>query len=296
MSGYSYEDTDYTRLFDLLGACLVSGRVDAELLSTNLRLTLSNPAFDRSDTHVIEADGSLAAFAILWQGYALGMLVHPARQGQLEPRLLDWAERRHAAGTTERRMVVLSRDDDTFLRDLLEQRGYQIRDEELRMGRDLGGDLPDLSPPAGITIRPLASDAELDDWLALYAEAFGPRPNKLRHWRAMRADPDHRPALDLVAVASDGRLAGFCYCSIAGFEASNLPNAPGRTEPIAVSGHARGQGLGRALVVAGLRALQHEGASAVLLTTEADNAGAHRLYSSLGYRELYRARWYHRGY
>jgi ribosomal protein S18 acetylase RimI-like enzyme len=110
----------------------------------------------------------------------------------------------------------------------------------------------------------------------------------------MRDDPDHQPSLDLVAVADDGTLAGMCYCSIAGLEASRGSTIEGRTEPIAVDRDFQRQGLGRALVVAGLTALRDHGAQSVALTTEVDNDAAHRLYNSLGYRELYRARWYNR--
>jgi mycothiol synthase len=285
-------DADLGPVLKLLGECLSGGYVDAELLSTNLRITLSNPAFDRANTRIIEADGDLLGFALLWRGRALGILVHPRQRGRLEPVLLDWALQRHATLPDAEPFIALCRDDDRLLTQLFEQRGFVLDDEELRMGRDLDANLPTDQPSATFTIRPLASQAELDDWLALYAEAFGPRQNKLVHWRAMREDPDHRPELDLVAVTADDRLAGFCYCSIAGFEATLLPRIEGRTEPIAVGHQFRRRGLGRALVAAGIQALQRHGAASVMLTTEVDNVAAHQLYASLGYREWYRARWY----
>jgi mycothiol synthase len=287
-----YSDGDLARVFDLLGECLPGGYVDAELLSTNLRLTLTNPAFDHANARIIEAGGRLLAFALLWRGRALGMLVRPDQRGRLEPLLLDWALQRHAAVPDAEPFIALCRDDDRLMTQLFEQRGLLLWDEELRMGRELDANLPTDQPSADITIRPLDGQAELDGWLALYAEAFGPRENKLVHWRAMREDPDHQPALDLVAVAADGRLAGFCYCSIAGFEASILPHVEGRTEPVAVSNAFQRRGIGHALICAGLHALRRHGAHSVILTTEIDNVDAHRFYRSLGYRELYRARWY----
>ena len=89
-----FVDADFPRLFDLLAACLLAGYVDMELLSTNLRLTLTNPDFDRRNTLLLESDDRLEAFALLWQGRYLGMLVHPSQRGQLEGRVLSWAERR----------------------------------------------------------------------------------------------------------------------------------------------------------------------------------------------------------
>ncbi|HYI14429.1 MAG TPA: GNAT family N-acetyltransferase [Thermomicrobiales bacterium] len=285
-------DADFPHLFDLLIACQAAGYVDMELLSTNLRLTLTNPDFDRSDTFLLESDERLEAFALLWQGRYLGMLVHPSLRGRLEAQAVAWAERQVTISAVQAPLVILCRDDDELLRGFCEERGYDIFDEELRMGRSLLTPLPEFAPPAGIVIRPRRGDAEFDAWLALYTEALGPRPAKLRHWRAMRDDPDYESSLDLVAVTDDGRLAGFCFCSIAGVEAASARVVEGRTEPVAVGRDFQRKGLARALISAGLATLREHGAQSAALTTEVENANAHRLYAALGYRELYRVRWY----
>ena len=285
-------DADFPRLFDLLMACHVAGYVDMELLSTNLRLALTNPHVDRRDTLLLEFNERVEAFALLWQGRYLGMLVHPAQRGQLEARIVSWAERQISVSNVHQPLVILCRDDDELLSGFCEDRGYDIFEEELRMGRSLETPLPKFVPPPDIVIRPRRGDAELDAWLALYTEAFGPRPAKLRHWRAMRDDPDYEPSLDLVAVTDDGRLAGFCFCSIAGIEAASAQVVEGRTEPVAVGLDFQRKGLARALISAGLATLREHGAQSAALTTEVENGDAHRLYAALGYRELYRARWY----
>ncbi len=287
-----FSDSDFPRLFDLLLSCQDAGYVDMELSSTNLRLNLTNPAFSRRHTLLLETDGQLHAFALLWQARYLGMLVHPSQRGRLEADVLAWAERTLATADDPHSLVVLTRDDDSLMVDFCENRGYRVIDEELRMGRALHVSLPEFPAPPGFEIRARRGDAELDAWLELYSEAFGPRSAKLRHWRAMRNDPDHQPGLDLVAVTGDGKLAGMCYCSIAGSEAARAEVVEGRTEPVAVGRQFQRRGLGRALVTAGLIALREHGAQRAALTTEVDNVDAHRLYASLGYRELYRARWY----
>jgi ribosomal protein S18 acetylase RimI-like enzyme len=290
----SYTDSDITRVFDLLGACRRAGYVDMELLSTNLRLTLEYLDFDRRQTLLLERDGRLVGFALLWQGRYLGMLVDPGLRGELERRVLAWAERHMTAAGKHSRLIVLCRDDDPLMIRFCDECGFVLEDEELRMGRALDDELPTVAIPPGFVIRPLLGSTELEEWLALYTEAFGPRPAKLRHWRTMRADPDHNPELDLVAVTHAGHLAGMCYCSIASYEASIDTVIDGRTEPIAIGRDFQRQGLGRALVTTGLAALRAHGAGIATLTTEIDNVGAHRFYATLGYRELYRARWYGR--
>jgi mycothiol synthase len=287
-----FSDADFPRLFDVLSACVRTGYVDMELLSTNLRLTLTNPDFDRRNTLLLESDDRLVAFALLWQGQYLGMLVHPSQRGRLEGRVLSWAARQIAVSGVQHPLVILCRDDDELMRGFCEEHGYDTFEEELRMGRSLETPLPEFAPPAGIVIRPRRGDAELDAWLALYTESFGPRPAKLRHWRAMRDDPDYQPSLDLVAVTNEGRLAGICFCSIAAVEAASADVVEGRTEPVAVARDFQRKGLARALISTGLATLRERGAQFVALTTEVENVDAHRLYNALGYHELYRARWY----
>ncbi|HEX5166026.1 MAG TPA: GNAT family N-acetyltransferase [Thermomicrobiales bacterium] len=289
-----YTDADFPRVLTLLGACRRAGYVDMELLSTNLRLTLTDPAFDYRHTLLQERSGSLDAFALLWQGRYLAMLVAPNMRGRRETGVLVWAEHQMIAIGDHARLAVLCRDDDALMVRFCETHGFALDDEELRMGRLLDDSLPIVAAPPGIVIRPLRGTTELEDWLALYTEAFGPRIAQLRRWRAMRDDPDHEPSLDLIAAQRDGTLVGMCYCSIASFEASNDTVVDGRTEPIAIRHAFQRQGLGRALVSAGLTALRTAGAGVATLTTEVDNIAAHRFYATLGYRELYRARWYGR--
>lgn len=285
---------DLSRIIELLLACAAAGQVDMELRSTEVRLTLDNPSFDRErHTLLLEEQGRPVAFALLWQGRYLGMLVHPAARGSLEDEILDWSEARLRADSVAT-AIALCRSDDALTRSIYERRGYALGEEELRMGRRLDEAIPVPSFPAGFALRPLDARRELDDWLALYAEAFGPSEAPLRKWRAFRADPDYDNTLDLVAVDPDGRLAAACTCSISTAELAAIRPREGRTEPVMVRADCRGIGLGRAVVLAGLAALRARGIELATLTTEADNAVAHRLYESLGYRLLYTACWYER--
>jgi mycothiol synthase len=282
---------DLPRVLDLLADCEASGLVDMELRSIELRLALENPSLDRARHTLLLAapDGDLLGFGILWQGHYLGLLVHPRERGRLEERMLAWA----LDETGDERLWILCRSDDAVMRAFYERRGFVVADEELRMARDLDRPIPEPAVPAGFTVQPLADD-EIEAWLALYADAFGPRETALRKWRAYRADPDYDRSLDLVAVDRRGELAALGTCTVASLEAARSERPEGRTEPIAVRERDRGRGLGRAMVLSGLRLLRARGMAVAALTTEVDNAGAHRLYRTLSYREIYRARWYAR--
>jgi|SRR5579884_558378 len=263
---------------------------DMELRSIELRTLLGDRDFDVDRwTLLLESDdGGLEAFGLLWAGRVLGMLARPSARGRAEPVLLDWAE---AAAGSER-LIVLSRGDDLLTRRLLAERGYTVGEEELRLERPLSAPLPDAPLPAGFRFRTLDAETEFEDWARLYREAIGPRERAVRKWRAYRADPDYLPDLDLVVADASDRIAAVCNCSVARLEAEHLEVKEGRTEPVMVRASDRGRGLGRAVVREGLRRLAASGLSVARLTTEADNLTAHRLYSSFGYREIYRALWY----
>lgn len=287
------------RVLQLLLECAAAGYLDMEFRSMELRTMLGDPAFDTRRTRLCVGDnGDALGFAILWAGRYLGMLVHPDERGNLEPELLEWAAG-HVRESSPRtagpfHLQVLCRSDDAFGRDLLEGAGFALMEVEWRMGRPLDEPIPDATVPDGLTIRPLSGERELDEWLELYRESFPANAAHLLRWRRLRADRDWLPALDLVAVDSSGCLVGACACTIASAEASYLPVREGRTEPVMVRGEYQGRGVGRALVLTGLRLLREHGAGVAMLTTESDNDGAHRFYTRLGYQHVYDACWYGR--
>lgn len=264
-----------------------------------LRTLLRDPAFDPHRTLLCFGErGEPSAFAILWGGQYLGMLVRPDTRGSLEPVLLAWAmdsvRRSSASGAGITRLYVLCLSDDTHSRTLLEQAGYTLDMTEWRMGRVLDKGLPESQLPAGFTLRTLRSEQDMEDWLGLYAASFPANVPHLRRWRHMRADEDWQSDLDLIAVDSLGRLAGACTCTITRIGRDTEAVLEGRTEPVMVRSELQGLGLGSALVRTGLRLLRERRVSLALLTTESDNHGAHRLYSRLGYQHLYDACWYGR--
>ncbi len=84
---------DLPGIFELLFACQSHGYADAELRSIELRVLFNNPAFDVDRLTLLFEDGEAlpAAFALLWQGRFLAMLVRPDQRGELEERIIEWA-------------------------------------------------------------------------------------------------------------------------------------------------------------------------------------------------------------
>ncbi|HEY5774549.1 MAG TPA: GNAT family N-acetyltransferase/peptidase C39 family protein [Xanthomonadales bacterium] len=124
-------------------------------------------------------------------------------------------------------------------------------------------------------IRPV-EDRDLEDLVALEEASFaGDRLSRRRfqHWIKasnrvfLVVEKDHKVlAYGLVLLHKGTRLA--------------------RLYSIAVSGKARGQGIGKALLLALERAAAEKGRFAMRLEVAKDNAGAIKLYEGLGYRSF----------
>jgi mycothiol synthase len=133
--------------------------------------------------------------------------------------------------------------------------------------------------PSGVSIRPLAGAAEVEGYVTLHRVAFGSE-NMTLDWRhRILMLPDYRPELDLVAIAPDGRLAGFCI----GWLAVVDGRTEAQIEPLGVHPDIQGQGLGRALVGEALRRFQAAGAERAHIEVDGDNTAARELYTRSGF-------------
>jgi ribosomal protein S18 acetylase RimI-like enzyme len=136
------------------------------------------------------------------------------------------------------------------------------------------------SLPEDFTIRPLADEREVDAYVALHRAVFESR-SMTAEWRARTLRcPEHIPDTDLVIVAPDGRLAGFC---IGWLNRDVTGEAVGHIEPLGVHADFRGQGLGRAVLSECLRRLYRRGARYILIETDNYRAAALDLYESVGF-------------
>ena len=290
--------SDFELLVDLLLASHTAGLADSEFRTTELRGLLSRSDFEinRLTRVASDEDGRLVAFGVLWRGNVLGMLLHPTATSHVSALLLDWAKSTVVTTGEHNQVNVVARDDNPVLGAMLAEQGFVVTSRELRMVRDLTTPIPQPVVPAGYTVRPLAGEHELPAWVELYNHAFGdtdvPGPTSVERWSARLRDPDYDPALNLVVADSPGEIVAMCHCSIASIEAARLPAPQGRTEPIATHQRHRRKGLARAATLTGLDRLRSRGMHSALLTTDAGNHSAHRLYESIGFRLAYSALWY----
>jgi mycothiol synthase len=301
------EAAELPAIAELINACDALDQLDQGTSPGELRSFFEDPETDRERDFRLwhDAEGRLLGCGQLFvdqsDGKVEGRLriyVHPAaRDGELGARIVGWGEQRMREIGRERgkppRIRSLGRDDIPYRLDLVKRHGFMPERYFLRMARRLDGDLPEPQIPAGFSVRPLDGQREAVAWTELCNLAFRDHWNpseysldEVRHWLA---DPSYRPELNLVAAAPDGRLAGFCWCSIKAEDGTPIEAREGWIDELGTHPAFRKIGLGRCLLLAGMHRLKALGIGTVKLGVDAHSrTGATRLYDSVGFEASYR--------
>lgn len=123
--------------------------------------------------------------------------------------------------------------------------------------------------------------------MGLHRDVWSPSCVTLPAYRRLRTVPGYAPDLDLVTVGRDSEFGSYCICWFDSASGTGLFESVG-TSPIR-----RGKGLGRAVMLEGLRRLRKLGAEQALVTHVGGNEAA-RLYGSAGFRAANREHLYGR--
>jgi len=211
---------------------------------------------------------------------------------QIGEHLAAALERARGDGATA--VVVEAEPADAALAAAVEAAGFEPIRTTLQLQRrlplepDARGDAPT------IATRAFDPDRDADAWLAVNNRAFAWHPDQanqtLDDLRARQAEPWFRADGFLVHESVDGGLDGFCWTKI---HADHDPPL-GEIYVIGVDPPAHGQGLGRALVLAGLDWLHGQGLADAMLYVESGNTAARSLYASMGFTEHQSHRWWRR--
>lgn len=234
----------------------------------------------------------LAAFAFLLEPYnTLVFETQPNINAEIESYLFAWGNK--AADKTPGTLGTVCHAEDIHRITLLESHGFVLqRDISLRLFRDLKGPIPSPQLPEGFTIRSITGEDETDAFVALHKAAFGTlHMNREKRLAIMRA-PNYDPSLDLIAIAPDGRFAGYCSCSISSTEGEQSSIPVGHTDPVAVHPDFQKMGLARALLLSGARLLQERGMARAMLGTDSSNLPMQKAAEAAGYLVFSKKLWY----
>ncbi len=154
--------------------------------------------------------------------------------------------------------------------------------------------LPEPCFPAGIRVRSIDPERDAARFLEADNDAFSDHwgfvattPEEVEHWlrsTSFRADDA------ILAVDEQDRIAGFCLLTFPEVEVEMQASNPPLVDDLGVLRAYRRKGIGRALLLAGMRRVHSLGFSKVALAVDADNPNkALRLYESVGFQSVSRS-------
>ena len=276
---------------------------------------------DEDVRHVLARgdDGQLCGYAHLdvtdlVEGPSAEMVVAPSMRrhdlGRAIVEELIQISERDAPG---RGMRLWAHGESEAARGLAESLGFSRARVLWQMRRSLMAPLPDSPLPEGVHLRTFLPGIDDEAWLAVNAAAFADLPDQ-GGWTTedlqRRLDESwFDPSGFLIAVDEQGGIAGFHWTKVHGghhehadayhdhaeadhahLHAEGVEHshghgheALGEVYVIGVDPTHQGTGLGRALLVAGLRSLAARGLTQAMLYVDAANTPAIALYSSLGF-------------
>ncbi|MPZ62606.1 MAG: mycothiol synthase [Propionibacteriales bacterium] len=229
-----------------------------------------------------------------WTGYAqlLGSddrsataeaVVHPEHRGRgLGTTLLE----RLLTESAPRFLRIWAHGDLPDARSLAGRLGLRRERDLWKMRCPLAGPnvdpLPEVSLPAGVTVRTFRPGADEDAWLAVNARAFAKHPEQGSITRADLEQREREPWFDpagFFLAEHGGELVGFHWTKVHGPET-------GEVYVLGVDPGTQGLGLGRVLTLVGLHHLRDLGMNEVLLYVEGDNEPAIKVYRRLGFTHI----------
>lgn len=166
--------------------------------------------------------------------------------------------------------------------------GFAVQRELAFMVRPLD-ELPEALPaPEGVEIRPYRPGEDDDAFLEVNNAAFGDHPengNWDREEFARRRDYDWFEPEGLLMAWRGAELLGFHWTKWHGHDADEVPahDPVGEVYVLATHPRARGMGLGRVLLRAGLAHLRGRGCTRAILYVDCANTAAVGLYESEGF-------------
>jgi mycothiol synthase len=236
------------------------------------------------------SDATLAAYAHLdttdsVDGPSIELAVDPAdRRSGIGRSIIN----EFSSHTHDGRLRLWAHGEHAGAAELATGMGFQRSRSLWQMRRSLYSPLPEAVLPPDVSVRPFRVGRDEAAWLDLNSRAFAELPDQGR-WTA--TDLDLR--LNEPWFSADGFLVAWRGADMIGFHWTKVHGRAdahehhhqliGEVYVVGVDPSLRGEGLGRALTIVGLRHLRSLDLGQVLLYVDSTNAAAITLYESLGF-------------
>jgi mycothiol synthase len=179
---------------------------------------------------------------------------------------------------------------------LFESLGMELERVFWVMERDLHVPIEEPRRVDGVAIRTYRRPEDNPAGTAAYNDSFRDHwdhhDETVEQWDHNIAAPSRRPDLSWVAEidAEPGKFAGFCLVVVHMDANERSGRNEGWIELLGTTRDWRGKGLGKSLLLHGLRSLRDDGFDTALLGVDSDSpTGANRLYESVGFGVRHRS-------
>ncbi|MCL0028983.1 GNAT family N-acetyltransferase [Dehalococcoidia bacterium] len=291
---FRWDDVEaLTNLFNQVNG--VSGTVkefDTELMCQTLDQPSCQP---ESNCYVADSDGSVVGFVLVSPELPIervvasgGVLKSHTRRGigkTLVARAIE-----HSRELDARVLHIQASRNSAVERHILESLGFSQAKEYWQMQWE-AGELPLASLPPGFELRSFRLDRDESALTKIQNETFSDNwgfcPNTVDEIAARVRLKTNVPE-GILFITDNGAPAAYNWTH-------RNENSHGMLGFIGMTGvhpKYRGEGLGTAVVVAGLEYLRSEGIATVELEVDSQNPPARALYLKLGFQRTNRAVWY----
>ena len=259
-----------------------------------IRLLLSSRVWNQEkDTQLWENEtGQIIGFAMLWSRQpassyiVLDSFAHPKfANNELLSEILNWGDLRVNEIAKEQEtsltVYVTGFSQYDFSASILKQRNYTLfppnpDEHNVYFAKTLQNGIQSPSIPAGYEIRKLQGSDDIEAYQALHGFS---KVNSL-HQKELIESKEY---CHLVMINSDGEFVAYCECSVCHAEWEKTNQRIGWIDYVETKSEQQKNGLGRAVLTAGLVQLKELGADIAMLVTINTNTPAVALYNKTGF-------------
>ena len=258
---------------------------------------------DKEDRHIVlESDGVIAGYAHLdltdqVEGPSAELVIHPSHRSKgLGENLLAEIVRIAKDSNGNKKLRLWSHGDLPGARRLAERGGFIRVRTVVQMRRPLTGNLPEKD--ARFSYRNFIVGEDEGEWLELNNRAFSGHPDQgswtLRDIQVRELEEWFDPAGFIIAsdeMNQRSAMKGFCWVKIHGGVSHHHDGSSHDHDPIGeiyvmgVDPAHHGEGIGRAVTIAGLHYMRDQGIFSAMLYVDAENKAGLALYKGLGFTE-----------
>jgi GNAT superfamily N-acetyltransferase len=240
------------------------------------------PPFEQVTMAWETANGDIAAVLHPYGNDEIRAHIHPCyRSPDLEVDVYTYAMEHFAEQTgNDRYLIAPVFTDDLLRQETLLRLGFCKRPSwNHHYWRDLDEPLPDLPPPTGYLIRSMGDESEhlsrsWCSWRAFHSDQPNSNYDGDFSWfQNLQSAPLYRRDLDVIAAAPHGEITAFCTIYYDDYTRSAV------TVLVGVAAEHWRRGLGKAVMLEGMRRLKRLGCRRVFSTANEEPANA--LYQSI---------------